>query len=106
MKQILKFENLGGGTVLIDTEKCKGCGSKICAKVCQGSFIKIEGGIPVLSLSLAEIKRGACTECLACELDCELRGQGAIKIVYPMPELDGYLHNLEEKAIKAVWRRV
>ena len=106
MKRTLKFDVFGGGTVLIDTEKCKDCTSKVCAGVCQGDFIRIERGIPVLSLSLIEIRRGACTECLACELDCGLRGQGAIKIVYPMPELNGFLNNLNEKGLKPVWRRV
>jgi NAD-dependent dihydropyrimidine dehydrogenase PreA subunit len=104
LKHLLKFDSFGGGTVLIDTKKCKDCASKVCAEVCQGDFIRIERGIPVLSLSLTEIRRGACTECLACELDCRLSGQGAIEIVYPMPELDEFLHNLDEKGLKPVWR--
>jgi len=106
LMQTLKFEVLGGGIITIDTKKCKQCPSKICEKVCQGKFIKIEEEIPTLSSSLEAIKRGECVECLACELDCEFYGRKAIKIVYPMPELEEYLHRLEKKKIKPVWMSV
>jgi hypothetical protein len=53
--------------------------------------------LPALKPTLEEVKRGACTEDLACELDCQLYGNKAIVITLPLPQLDDYLAGLSER---------
>lgn len=105
MSSIDQIETLGNGIITIDIEKCKHCTSKACAKSCPTKLIEIRDGIPAFLVSANEIKRGACLDCLACELDCDLYGHKALKIVYPMPELDRYLRKLKERGIEVIWRR-
>jgi hypothetical protein len=52
-----------------------------------------------------EIKRGKCTDCAACELACNLEGNDGIRITYPMPHIEAYLADLEQKGIKPVYKR-
>jgi len=75
------------GRLDIDLSKCIApeCGFA-CVKACRWygrSCLKIEDGKPALSGSLEELKR-LCNECLACEIECELRGGKAIKIELPL----------------------
>jgi NAD-dependent dihydropyrimidine dehydrogenase PreA subunit len=97
----LEFEVRSGGTVRIDLEKCESCEAKACVKVCntpgQGQILELRDGVPALKPTLDEVKRGACTEDLGCELDCELYGNKAITIMLPLAELDEYLEGLSEK---------
>jgi len=98
--RVLEFEIRSGGTVRIDLEKCESCESKACVKICNtpgmGEILELKDGVPSLKPTLDEVKRGACTEDLACELECELRGNKAIVITLPLPELDEYLRDLSE----------
>jgi len=74
------------GKVSIDYEKCDGCTSFACVKACSlygRNILRVQGGKPVLSVSPEEAKR-LCIECLACEEECRLRGQGALKIALPV----------------------
>ncbi|MGE5848756.1 MAG: hypothetical protein ACM362_01350, partial [Candidatus Methylomirabilota bacterium] len=76
----LAFEVLSGGTITIDTTACPTCESKACATVCAeqspGPVLVIGGHArSCLKPKLAEVKRGVCTECLGCLLDCEVRGK-------------------------------
>lgn len=88
---MLKFETFSGG-VEIDLSKCKGCTSKACVEICNkpgmGRILELKDGLPALKCSPEEVKRGACTECLGCELDCSLHGNNAITIKLPMGGLD------------------
>lgn len=59
--------------------------------------LELKDGVPALKPTLDEVKRGACTEDLGCELDCELYGNKAISITLPLPELDEYLKDVSEK---------
>ena len=97
---VLEFEVRSGGTIRIDLDKCQVCKTKACVKVCNstgmGQILELKDGVPALKPTLEEVKRGACTEDLACELDCELYGEKAIVITLPLPELDEYLENLTE----------
>ena len=98
---ILEFEVRSGGTIRIDLEKCETCKTKACVEHCNtegmGQILELKNGAPALRYSLEEVKRGACTEDLGCELECELRGNDAIVITLPLPQLDEYLENLPEK---------
>lgn len=97
---LLEFEVRSGGTIRIDLDKCRACETKACVKICNsigmGQILELKDGVPALKPTLEEVKRGACTEDLACELDCELYGKKAIVITLPLPKLDEYLEDLTE----------
>lgn len=97
---VLEFEVRSGGTIRIDLDKCRACETKACVKICNsigmGQILELKDGVPALKPTLEEVKRGACTEDLACELDCELYGKKAIVITLPLPKLDEYLEDLTE----------
>ncbi len=98
---VLEFEVRSGGTISIDLEKCRSCETKACVKICSttgmGQILELKDGLPALKPTLEEVKRGACTEDLACELDCRLYGNKAIVITLPLPQLDDYLAGLSER---------
>jgi len=101
VKEVLEFEIRSGGTVKIELEKCQSCESKACVTMCDdsgmGQILELKDGVPALKYTLEEIKRGACTEDLGCELECELHGNRALVITLPLPQLDEYLESLSEK---------
>ena len=73
MSSVVQTETFGRGIITIDIEKCKHCTSKACAKNCPTKLIEIRNGIPAFSVPANEIKRGACADCLACELQLRRR---------------------------------
>jgi len=99
--KVLEFEVRSGGTIRIDLEKCESCETKACVKMCNtpgmGQILELKDDVPALKYTLEEVKRGACTEDLGCELECELHGNKALVITLPLPELDEYLENLSEQ---------
>lgn len=98
----LRFEVYSGGVVYVDLERCSGCATKVCIDVCQtqgGPLVLDEGGVPTLRWSREELKRGGCPECLGCELDCRVRGEGAVTITLPLAEFDDYLRSLEAAVV-------
>ncbi|MBN1317722.1 MAG: hypothetical protein JXA42_19720 [Anaerolineales bacterium] len=94
----LTFKIRSGGEIFIDLSRCSSCESKACIKVCeiQGGPLMLDEtrNIPSLRWSLEETEQGGCVECLGCELDCELYGNQAVKIVLPMEKFDMYLNSL------------
>jgi succinyl-CoA synthetase beta subunit len=78
------------GKIIIDHDKCMSCKSKICIEACIPKILKLENGKAILNISLEEAKKGGCTECLACELECLDRGNKAINIELPIPGLEEY----------------
>ncbi len=105
---LLEFEVFSGGKVIIDISKCGDCMSKACIQICNlptmGRVLELKNGRPSLKKDLKEIKKGGCTECLGCELECELRGMKAIQIILPTPELDEYLKEIETKGMRPVYK--
>jgi NAD-dependent dihydropyrimidine dehydrogenase PreA subunit len=103
----MEFEVFSGGKVTIDLSKCEECDSKACIKICSlptmGRILELKHGKPSLRKDPKEVKRGACTECLGCELECELRGKKAVRIILPTPELDEYLNELRSSGTKTVY---
>lgn len=89
----LVFEVFSGGTIKFDLEKCEDCKSKACVKFCEspnmGDVLMLSDGLPSLKKNADEVKKGACTECLGCELECILHGNNAITITLPVKNLDG-----------------
>jgi NAD-dependent dihydropyrimidine dehydrogenase PreA subunit len=98
---ILEFEVRSGGTISIDLDKCRSCETKACVRMCNttgmGQILELKEGLPSLNPTLEEVKRGACTEDLGCELDCELYGNKAIVVTLPLPQLEEYLEGLAER---------
>jgi len=87
------FETLTG-RIFFDHQKCENCQTKGCVKACRAQILKLEEGKPVLSIPLAEAKKGKCTECLACEIFCKFHEQDAIMIYLPIPGLKEYRDKL------------
>ena len=47
-----------------------------------------EDGLPVLAIEEADAKKGKCTECLACEVECWFHGNRGGHIDLPIEGLD------------------
>ena len=74
-------------TITIDYSKCVApkCGFA-CVKACRlygRSVLKIENGLPKLTLPQEEVVR-VDNECLACEIHCMWYGGGAVHIEVPL----------------------
>jgi hypothetical protein len=99
----LTFKVRSGGTVTVQLDRCAACATRACIQVCKvqgGPLVLDEArGVPALNMSLAEIERGGCVECLGCELECALRGRQAVAIVLPLAHFDEYLQSLTEPVV-------
>ena len=108
-EHVLEFETMAGAKIQFSLEKCDECQSKACIEADHlaflGPVLELKDGRPSLMWSKDEIKRGKCTDCVACELACQLYGNGGVKIIYPMPLLDEYLADLDKNGIKPVYKR-
>ena len=79
------------GEITYDHAVCARCESKACVPACVPQILKLsEDGMPVLNVTLEEARRGRCTECLACEVDCRALGAGGGHVRLPVPGLDDY----------------
>ncbi len=92
LKHYLWFKTSTGGEVYINLRKCiaPDCGFA-CVKACRWmgtGALKIENGKPTLVSRDPEALRRLCSECLACEYFCMMRGSNAIKIIVPVYGLD------------------
>jgi len=91
LSQKLEFDSLTG-KVTIDYGICGGCDLYECVKACSyygRGILRIQNGRPVLTVGHTEAK-GRCIECLACEIQCLLKANRAVKIELPIPGLDEY----------------
>jgi len=73
------------GSVFVDDARCEGCTSLACVKACSmygGYLYRVEDGKMVLGIPEEQVPR-ACNECLACEYECRMRGQGALRLELP-----------------------
>ena len=90
--RLYQFQTVTGGTVTYNHSFCAVCESKVCVKECVPKILSLnEAGLPVLNITPDEAKKGRCSECLACEVDCFFHGAGGGQIVLPIPGLDEYL---------------
>jgi hypothetical protein len=100
---VLTFEVYSGGRITIDLGHCPECETKACVEVCrvQGGPLDLdeEHSVPALRWSLEQTRRGGCVECLGCELDCDLHGRQAIKIVLPMERFEEYVDSLAGQVV-------
>lgn len=98
MATYLEFVTFSGGTIRINLDRCTSCTTKACIAACdhngRNGILALADGRPQLKVMADEARRGACTECLGCEMDCHLLGQQAVTIQLPMSGLDDYLDHL------------
>jgi succinyl-CoA synthetase beta subunit len=83
-----RFETVTGGTVLFDHALCRECSTKICVKTCVPSILELQDELPTLNISLEDAKKGGCTECLACQIECFFEGNRGGQVILPIPGLD------------------
>jgi succinyl-CoA synthetase beta subunit len=84
------FETVTGGTVTYDHARCRDCASKICIETCAPKILSLDGDVPVLNISHEAARRGGCTECLACEVECYFLGNRGGRITLPIQGLEQY----------------
>jgi len=79
------------GEITYDHAVCARCESKVCVSACVPQILQLsEGGVPVLRVTPEEARRGRCTECLACEVDCRALGAGGGRVRLPVVGLSKY----------------
>lgn len=83
-----KFETVTGGTVTFDHARCRDCESKICVETCSPQILSLDDDVPILNIDPAVAKKGGCTECLACEVECYFLGNKGGHIDLPIQGLD------------------
>ncbi|MFZ0389345.1 MAG: ATP-grasp domain-containing protein [Calditrichia bacterium] len=84
-----QFQSLTG-TITYDHDRCLKCESKVCVDKCVPQILKLEDGKPVLNIIREEARKGKCTECLACEIECFFHGNGGGHIDLPIAGLEAY----------------
>ncbi|MFQ5409464.1 MAG: ATP-grasp domain-containing protein [Anaerolineales bacterium] len=82
------FDTVTGGTIMLDHAACRTCESKICIATCAPQILSLENDVPVLNISSEAAKKGGCTECLACEVECYFEGNRGGSIQLPILGLD------------------
>ena len=89
--QLYQFQTVTGGTITYDHSVCATCETKICVQECVPKILSLNAeGLPVLNITEEEARKGRCSECLACEVECFFGGAGGGKIELPIPGLDKY----------------
>ncbi|MFC1555405.1 ATP-grasp domain-containing protein, partial [candidate division KSB1 bacterium] len=76
------------GSVKFDHSLCRDCESKICIESCDKEVLKLDDGKPVLAIDPADAKKGKCTECLACELECRIHVENGCYVDLPIEDLE------------------
>lgn len=87
-KEPYQFQTVTNGTVTFDHALCRQCTSKVCIQKCIPQILAEESDVPVLKITEQEAMSGKCTECLACELECEHIGMHSARIELPIPGLE------------------
>lgn len=97
----LEFDVFSGGRVSFDLAVCADCRTKACVEACNAPnlacVLELKDGVPALRVTAEQAAKGACIECLACELACELDGIGGIDFALPMPELDDQIQAMRDR---------
>ena len=75
------------GNVYINEKKCVLCEKKPCVAACIPQILMEAKGKIVLAIEEKAAASGKCIECLACELECAVSGNGGLKIDLPIEGL-------------------
>ncbi len=79
------------GRVEWESSKCLKCKDKPCISACTYGVLKIDqSGVPALAIDEKDAAKGKCTECVACELECQFSGNKGLRIVLPIEGLEEY----------------
>ncbi|MCP4726196.1 MAG: succinyl-CoA synthetase subunit beta [bacterium] len=76
------------GKVQFDYKACAECKDRVCVDACDPSILKFEDEKPVLAIDAADAKKGKCTECLGCELECMMKGNKGCFVHLPIENLE------------------
>ncbi len=87
-KEPYTFETITGGRITYDHALCRDCESKACVTTCVPQILSLVGDVPVLNISHEQAKKGGCTECLACEVECYFLGNRGGRIFLPIEGLN------------------
>ena len=83
------FETVTGGMVTFDYAICATCESKVCIQACGRQILELnDDGCPILNVTPDAAKKGRCSECLGCDVDCLLYGAGGGHVELPISGLD------------------
>ncbi len=82
------FQTLTGGTVTFDHAACLACENQVCIQTCAAGILQLQDEVPVLNITTEEARKGGCTECLACQIECFLEGNRGGYVHLPIPGLD------------------
>ena len=96
-RNLYSFDTLTGN-ITYDYDLCLKCETKICIEKCVPKILKNESGKPVLNITEEEAKKGKCTECLACEVECYFHGNKGGYVDLPTKGLKEYRENMGLKA--------
>ena len=88
-KEPYTFETVTGGTITLDHALCRSCESKVCISSCAPQILTLDNDVPKLNISADKARRGGCTECLACEIECYFLGNKGGVVHLPILGLDG-----------------
>ena len=101
MSNTFQFNVFSGGSVTFDLDTCAQCTTKACVVACNAPnlacVLELKDNLPSLRVTQEEAAKGACIECLACELACMTDGIGGITFSLPQPELDEWLAGAKER---------
>jgi succinyl-CoA synthetase beta subunit len=87
-KRPYMFESITG-RIQFDHDLCARCDNKVCIVECVPQILtENDEGLPVLNITPEEAKKGKCTECLACEVECFFHGNKGGHIDLPIAGLD------------------
>jgi hypothetical protein len=89
-KKDIRLATMTGFLVFNKYELCSGCYEKPCVNACKEfgtDIIRFKFDIPELSITESKLKKGGCSECLACEFVCKNEGKGVIAIELPLEEV-------------------
>lgn len=84
---MITYETLTG-QICVNPEVCSVCQARPCAAACPDGILMLENGVPALAKPADLVKRGACRECLACEIACATDGAGGLALSLPIEGLD------------------
>jgi succinyl-CoA synthetase beta subunit len=85
-----QFETVSGGKVILDHALCLECESRICLVTCVPGILSWEADGPVLNIAHEEARKGGCSECLACEIECHFEGNRGGRVLLPIEGLEEY----------------
>jgi len=52
------------------------------------TILDLEDGLPVLNIPEEDAKKGGCTECLACQIECFFDGNRGGQVILPIAGLE------------------